>query len=258
MPELPDLQVIGSNLDKMFKGKKLNKFTLEHKKNFKGDPVEIKDMLEGKKLEKVYREGKELRFKFGKDQILGVHLMLHGAFHRFEHKNENTHTLAEFLFEGNEGLALTDYQGLATLSMNPTESESPDALSAKITPAFLKAQMSSSKATVKKLLTNQHILRGIGNAYADEILWDARISPFSICNKIPPEAIKALSGSIHQVLTDAEKQIRKDHPGIIAGEVRDFLKIHHPRKENSPTGKPIHVKKSGGSTYYTEDQKLYK
>jgi formamidopyrimidine-DNA glycosylase len=81
---------------------------------------------------------------------------------------------------------------------------------------------------------DQHVIRGIGNAYADEILWDAGISPFSISNKIPGKKIDALVKSIKSVLKEAEKEIVKRDPGIISGEVRDFLKIHNAKKTHSP------------------------
>ena len=102
------------------------------------------------------------------------------------------------------------------------------------------------------------MLGGIGNAYADEILWEARISPFSICSKIPDSGIKAIVKSIKSVLEDAVQQILKTQPNIISGEVRDFLKIHNSKKKESPTGGKIHNKMIGGRiTYYTDEQELF-
>lgn len=257
MPELPDLQVISANLNKMFHNKKLCTFTLNSAGSLKGDGGKIGGSLEGKTLKKIYRDGKELRFSFQDGPVIGIHLMLHGALRPFTHQNQHPHTLAEWLFDHDLGLALTDFQKRATISVNPPEPEAPDALSTAMTATFLKARMEASGAMVKKFLTNQHMLRGIGNAYADEILWDARLSPFSICRKVPPEAVKTLGASIKKVLKSAEKEIRKSHPDITSGEIRDFLKVHNPRKQKSPTGYPVLVKKAGGSTYYTEEQTLY-
>ena len=100
---------------------------------------------------------------------------------------------------------------------------------------------------------DQKIIRGIGNAYADEILWEARISPKSITHKIPSEAVKVLAKTIKSVLKAAEKQIAKTHPDIISGEVRDFLKIHNADKEKSPKGAKIsHEMLNSRITYYTK------
>jgi formamidopyrimidine-DNA glycosylase len=107
-------------------------------------------------------------------------------------------------------------------------------------------------------LLDQHNIRGIGNAYADEILWDAKISPFAVSNKIPEAAIKRLVKSIRSVLKDAEKQILKKDPDIISGEVRDFLPIHNSKKTHSPTGgKIISTTVNSRITYYTEEQELF-
>ena len=116
----------------------------------------------------------------------------------------------------------------------------------------------SGRAIVKNVLLDQKVIRGIGNAYADEILWDAGISPFSISNKIPTASIKALVKSIKHVLEHAEKQIKKTNPDIISGEVRDFLLIHNAKKDKSPSGAAILQKTAGGrKTYYTDEQELF-
>jgi len=164
--------------------------------------------------------------------------MLHGGLHLFEKKNENKNTILELHFEDDSGLALTDWQRMATPTLNPEPRDAPDALSKKMTSAFLKQQLYSTRSTIKNLLLDQHIVRGIGNAYADEILWNAGISPFSVSNKIPADKITILANSIKKVLTLAEKQILKTHPDIIRGEVRDFLLIHHQKKQTALRGQP--------------------
>lgn len=258
MPELPDLQVFSHNLDKKLAGKTVKDVSLENTKKAKDTPAAFKKAIKGEKLEKVYREGKELRFRFKNDVVLGMHLMLHGKLYFFEEKNTNKHTILEILFEDGTGLALTDYQGIALPSLNPEETGVPDALSDELTVEYLREQLGKKRTVIKKILLDQHIIRGIGNAYADEILWEAGISPFSVSNRIPAAKIKALHRAIHKVLKDAEKNIRKEHPDIIAGEIRDFLKIHQPRETNSPTGGKIEQKElNGRKTYYTDEQELF-
>jgi formamidopyrimidine-DNA glycosylase len=105
---------------------------------------------------------------------------------------------------------------------------------------------------------DQKVLRGIGNAYADEILYDAKLSPFSVSNKIPATNVKQLAKSIKKVLEEAEKQILKNTPDIISGEFRDFMLVHQPRKKQTPAGEMIHQKPLGSrKTYYTEEQELF-
>ncbi|MEJ7683052.1 MAG: hypothetical protein WKG06_35390 [Segetibacter sp.] len=151
--------------------------------------------------------------------------MLHGNLYLFEKNNENKFTITELHFEDNKGLALTDWQELANIKLNPEEKKGIDALSEELNYNYLKTKL-QSKAKIKNIITNQDIIRGIGNAYADEILWEAKISPFSISSAISENKIQALEKAIKSVLVNAEKQILKKHPHIITGEIRDFLKIH--------------------------------
>jgi formamidopyrimidine-DNA glycosylase len=258
MPELPDLNVFSQNLDKKLAGKKLETIVVARSAPANASAAAFKKALEGKALAKVYREGKELRFLFKNKQVIGIHLMLRGKLVWFEEENIPKHTLVQFRFAGGKQLAMTDYQSQARIQLNPEPSEVPDALSASATLKFWKEQL-QSRATIKNLLLDQHVVRGIGNAYADEILWDAGISPFSVSNKIPPAKIKALASSVKKVLKTAEKQIRKQDPDIIGGELRDFLLIHNSKKKTSPGGSVIKQKINGArKTYYTEEQELYK
>ena len=132
----------------------------------------------------------------------------------------------------------------------------PDALDLKT--GYLEQKFAKTKTPVKTVLMDQKVVRGIGNAYADEILWHARLSPFSPSNKIPDDKVKELAKSIKEVLEDAEKQILKANPDIISGEVRDFMIVHQPRKKETPNGVPINQKElSSRKTYYTDEQELF-
>jgi formamidopyrimidine-DNA glycosylase len=258
MPELPDLQVFSRNLNKKFAGKKLKEVVVHVEKRLKTPAKELKKTLEGARLKEIMRVGKELHFKFDNGKVLGLHLMLEGNLFAFEGKNENKHSIIELRFEDNSGLVLSDWQKKATPTLDPEPWDAPDALSKEVNLKFIRDRLSGSRATVKSVLLDQHTIRGIGNAYADEILWEAGISPFSISNKIPPEKVKDLATAIKKVLKDAEKQILKTHPDIITGEVRDFLKIHNAKKKESPTGAPIEQKRvSSRKTYFTKEQELF-
>ncbi|NCD71300.1 DNA-formamidopyrimidine glycosylase family protein [Mucilaginibacter agri] len=255
MPELPDLQVFARNLDKKLGGKALKEISTTSKK-LNVSAHELQHALRNETLKKVYREGKELYFDFGA-HILALHLMLHGQLFLFEGKNDNKYTVVELHFTDGSGLALTDFQSAATPTLDPDKKDAPDALDESVTPKWLTDQLQKKRTVIKNLLLDQKFIRGIGNAYADEILYDAGISPFSIANKIPEEKIKELAKSITHVLTHAEKEITKAKPDIISGEFRDFLQVHHTRKKETPKGEKILIKDGTRKTYYTEGQTLY-
>ncbi|MBO9681772.1 MAG: Fpg/Nei family DNA glycosylase [Flavisolibacter sp.] len=255
MPELPDLNVFARNLDKKLAGKKIEKIEVRNKSKLKTPVSELKREIEGSKLKKVYREGKELHFEFSNGNILGMHLMLKGSLHL---EADQKSTIVEMHFDGDNVLVLTDFQGAANIALNPVVKDSPDALSDEVDYKFLKAKLSKKRTNIKTFLLDQNIIRGIGNAYADEILWESRIHPESVCNKIPDDKIKALAKDIKSVLKDAEKQILKINPDIISGEERRFLNIHNSKKKEDPSGAKIHNKMlSSRITYYTDEQELY-
>jgi formamidopyrimidine-DNA glycosylase len=259
MPELPDLEVFSRNLNKKLAKKTVKEIAIKNKSKLKVPPATLKKSLEGAALKKVYREGKELHFAFDNNEVLGLHLMLHGKLNLFIEKNDQKNTILELLFDDDTGLALSDYQGAATPTLNPEEKTAPDALSKEVDADFLKEKLSKKRTSIKTFLLDQKMIRGIGNAYADEILWEAGISPFSICNKIPEAKINQLAKTIKDVLEDAEKQIIKKDPDIISGEVRDFLKIHNSKKKESPTGEKIkNTMLNSRITYYTDEQELFK
>ena len=258
MPELPDLEVFSRNLNKKLAKKELGEVAVLNKSKLKIPETQLKKSLEGSTLKKIYREGKELHFAFDNNEVLGLHLMLKGKLDWFTRKNDQKNTIIELTFDDDTGLALSDYQGAANATLNPENKSAPDALSKEVDFDFLKEKLSKKRTNIKTFLLDQKNIRGIGNAYADEILWEARISPFSICSKIPDSGRKAIVKPIKSVLEDAVQQILKTQPNIISGEVRDFLKIHNSKKKESPTGGKIHNKMIGGRiTYYTDEQELF-
>jgi len=257
MPELPDLQAFSANLNKKLAGKTLKSIVVHQAKKLNVSAEELQQQLEKQTLEKVYRDGKELYLKFSKGDILALHLMLHGKLFLFEGEHNNKYGIIDLLFSDDTGLVMTDFQKMATPTLNPEENTAPDAVDDKASFTYLKEKLGKTKSNVKNVLIDQKIIRGIGNAYADEILWDAGISPFSAGNKIPEEKIKDLVKSIRSVLGHAEKQILQANPDIINGELRDFMNIHQAKKKQSPTGATIHIKDGSRKTYYTEEQVLY-
>lgn len=257
MPELPDLQAFSYNLDKKLAGKTLKEVIVVNAKKLNVSQQVLKEALEGQKLDQIYREGKELYIKFSKGDILGLHLMLHGKLYLSQGKNENKYPIIELYFTDDTGLVLTDFQGIATPTLNPQEKDAPDALSKDAGTDYLIKILQKKKTNIKTILLDQKIIRGIGNAYADEILWHAGISPFSISNKIPADKVKDLAKSIDAVLKDAEKSILKSNPDIINGEVRDFMLIHNSKKTHSPNGAEIKIKEGSRKTYYTNEQRLF-
>jgi len=255
MPEIPDIEVFSRNLKKLLAGKQVAKVKVVNGKKLKDTPKELSQALEGQKIIDVFRSGKELRIQLSKKVLLGIHLMLTGDLHFFEDANERKSTIVELQFKDGTGLALTDRMKNASIKLNPVDKEGIDALDLNY--KTLK-EILNRKAAIKNVLIDQGIIRGIGNSYSDEILWQTRISPFSKANAVPDEKIKELATTIKKVLKEATEKIYKNHPGKINSEVKEYLQIHTKKKTESPTGSPILTAERGMLlTYYTDEQVLY-
>jgi formamidopyrimidine-DNA glycosylase len=258
MPEIPDIEVFSSNLKKMLAGKEITAVKIINGKRLADTASALNKALKDKKVKDIYRSGKEMRFLFSDDVLLGLHLMLTGDIFLFDNKNEHHSTIVEIHFKDGSGLALTDRMGNANIRLNPVDKDGVDALDEKLNFEYLK-KLFQKKAQVKNILLNQNLIRGIGNSYSDEILWETKISPFSIANAIPDEKIKELVNNIKKILKEEIVRINRTHPGLIQGEIKEFLKIHSPKKERSPDGAIIKTEKRGMlKTYYTDEQVLYK
>ncbi|CAM4066577.1 formamidopyrimidine-DNA glycosylase [Pedobacter westerhofensis] len=257
MAELPDLTVYARILSRRFVGKTLKKLDVKVAKKLNVTVDELQDAIVGKKLTDVSRYGKTLHFHFSGDTVLQIHLMLRGELALLSKENPDPkYGILGFTFTGGEGFAVTDLLRQATPTLHPESANAPDALEIKL--AELGAVLSKSKKMVKEVLMDQKKMRGIGNSYADEILWHARISPFSIANAIPEKAVKKLLSSMGTVLNKAIEEIAEENGDELHGELRDVMKVHGAKIEKSPGGAVIKSEKIGGRTsYYTDEQELY-
>ena len=106
MPELPDIEIIVSNLRKQTVGKKIVKIRVTHKRKTKDSAEALSHNLIGQKITGVSRYGKELRFLFSNNQLLEIHLMKNGELLLYHSKNHHSHVIVEFSFNDGSGLAL--------------------------------------------------------------------------------------------------------------------------------------------------------
>ncbi len=257
MPELPDIEVFSRNLNRQLAGHKLEKIKILQSKKLADKPAAFTRALAGKKLLSVYRSGKEMRFAFAGNTLLGLHLMLTGDIFIFKGKNTNKSTIAELYFSKGIGMALTDRMKNANIRLDPIDKEGIDAIAAEMNFKYL-SEAFKRKRNIKSLLADQDIIRGLGNSYTDEILWEARISPYSIAEAIPADKVKQLLKAMKKILKKEIMNIEKEQAGKVNGEVKKFLKIHSPKLTTTPTGAPIIVDKKGMmKTYYSDEQVLY-
>lgn len=106
--------------------------------------------------------------------------------------------------------------GIATLG--------PDALAIDV--GELTGLLAGNTGRIKTVLTDQKVIAGIGNAYSDEILHTARLSPFATAGKLSTEQLSALHQAMRAVLTDAVSRSVGQQAATLKGEKRSGLRVH--------------------------------
>lgn len=261
MPELPDLHIFAKNLTPRICHRPIASVTVFNRSKVSALSSVLEGLLVGQEIDAIERDGKELRFVLSNDQAFHVHLMLAGRFsltpwdalHRVNAK------ILTIGFEDNEHFVISDIMGKAKVTLNPPPSKVPDALSDAFTLAYL-TKMAQKKSTMnlKEFLVDQRIVKGIGNAYVDEILWKANISPKSVVGKLPADALEELYAAIPWILEDAIVQLERLKPDAISGEERSFLRVHRPKTFYMDDGQPIiNETVAKRTTYYTPAQRLF-
>ncbi len=100
----------------------------------------------------------------------------------------------------------------------------PDPL--RVSPAQLADLLAPNSGRIKTVITDQSVLAGIGNAYSDEILHTAKLSPFATASKLTPSQVAALHDAMVSVLTDAVERSVGQQAATLKGEKRSGLRVH--------------------------------
>ena len=261
MPELPDLEVFKGNVYKKLTSKRLVSVEVHHHQKVIAPQNILMEELKDRELKAINRFGKELLFDFDDGRIIAVHLMLSGRISivKEEDAADIKFKILSLNFE-NESIIFSDMGGLCTIKYKPIPDGVPDALGDDFTlEYFLNIARKKARMNIKAFLINQKVVKGIGNAYADEILWYAHVSPHSQVGSIPEAVMIELHHAIMIVLREAIISIKAIVPDIISGEERGFLQVHTRSKKQTETGFPIQIEKiASKTTYFTEEQVLYK
>lgn len=215
LPELPDVTVYVERLDALLRGHTLEKVQVHSPfvlRTFE-PPVQA---LEGRALDQVDRIGKRILLRFG-DLYLVVHLMVAGRFHlRKPGTKPNKTTLAVLQFD-NATLHVTEASTKKRASLHVVRGEQSltgfdrgglEPLAA--TRAEFQAALTRENHTLKRALTDPSIVSGIGNAYSDEILHRARLSPFLQTQKLDAAAWRRLHAATQDVLREWVERARRE------------------------------------------------
>ena len=241
MPELPDIVVYIEALEKRILGQTLEQVRIASPFLLRtADPPVAR--LEGKSIEQLRRMGKRICIGLENDLWLVLHLMIAGRLHWKKRgvKVSPPRGLAAFDFtngsllwteagsrkraslhvvSGEVGLRLLDPGGLEVLEANL---------------AGFAEVLTSANHTLKRALTDPRLFSGIGNAYSDEILFEARLSPLALTQKLKTEEIERLFLAVRSSLIDWVSRLRteagEEFPEKVAA-FRPGMAVHGRYKE---------------------------
>jgi formamidopyrimidine-DNA glycosylase len=238
MPELPEVETVRRDVAAIFIGQRLNHIAVTGARTVRRHPPELLVSLQGKRLVQVGRHGKHLLFDWDDGQVLVAHLRMSGQLLAARPGDAVAlHTHAVLSFSGRWDLRFVDPRTFGELFLAvPSSAEvtaggtgkegstgehgsangfgaggaslvrelehlGPDALD--VDQARLQAALAGRRAPLKSLLVDQRTLAGIGNIYADEICFDARLRPERPGGSLKRAELKRLTASVHTILQAA-------------------------------------------------------
>ena len=217
MPELPEVETLARGLQRELAGRRVLSVELG-KTDFIDNPAEIERELPGTQIQRVERYGKFMLLRLQrsdqaegapKDSALLVHLGMTGTMVPrpvSQPRAKHTHLVA-LLDDGRE-LRYIDPRRFGRIALLAGEKLREELLRFGVDPLLISfkefaQRIRGRRARIKAMLLDQGVLRGVGNIYADESLWKARIHPARMGARLTVEEVKGLHGALQQILEKA-------------------------------------------------------
>ncbi len=209
MPELPEVEAALEVLRTRARGRTIVRMRVLHpslRRRIK--PSQLR-ALAGARIARVERRGKHQLLHLEDGRILHAHFRMNGDWMLTETGADLPRFARAVLhFEDGSSLVFVDSRALGTIDVHPAGAEldlglGPDAADPEWTAAKLGAALAPRRGPIKPALLDQRLVAGLGNIYAAESLWRARISPFARCNTLVEAQVTALREAIDAVIVRA-------------------------------------------------------
>jgi formamidopyrimidine-DNA glycosylase len=211
MPELPEVESVRRQLEPALVGRRLERVTIDDPRLVRPyEPAEVAAELEGERTAAVERRGKYLVVRFESGRVLLIHLrmtgsLLHAAAGSLQ---DDPHRRAVVKLDDGSDVAYRDVRRFGTwLLLEPGEAEpylsarvGDEPLDALFTAARLGERLAGRRTSLKAALLDQRTLAGIGNIYADEALWRARLNPLRPAASLDRAELRRLHRAIRAAL----------------------------------------------------------
>ena len=242
MPEAPDLEIVKDHLNDVVVGREVVSARVLKPTVVRSLHGDFAEDLKGRRLEGVGREGKFLMASFG-DTSLVVNPMLTGAFQHCAMSDKLFKRVC-FVISLDDGrdLRYLDQRQMGRVYYVDEESmgqvpnlaeQGPDVL-AGVTLEEFEERLRPFYGEIKGILTRGRVLSGIGNAYVDEILFEAGIYPFRKKRDLSSDERRRLLEAAPTVVRWAMEELRPRVGTNIHRKIRDFLKVHKKGGEPCP------------------------
>lgn len=245
MPEYPDITVYMEALERRVVGRVLERIQILDMFVLR-TAVPPVNSLEGRKVERLRRVGKRIALRFEGERWLVMHLMIAGRLQWADAGTRPTarNALARLVFE--DGLlTLTEAGRTRRAALHVVEGEEglrahdPGGIEVMEADAqAFTAALTRENHTLKRALTDPRTFSGIGNAYSDEILHAAKLSPVALTQKLGRGEIDRLRVAVREVLTAWTERLRKEAKGGFPEKVTAF---HPAMAVHGKFGKPCPV-----------------
>jgi len=213
-------------------------------------PTQLRALV-GARIARVERRGKHQLLHLDDGRILHAHFRMNGDWMLAETDGELPRFARAVLdFDDGSSLVFVDSRALGTIDVHPAGAEldlglGPDAADPEWTAEQLAAALAPRRGPIKPALLDQRLVAGLGNIYAAESLWRARISPFTPCNALARAQVSTLRKAIDAVIVRATGSRYTDD---------DTVELDVYDREGLPCRRcrtPIErVVQAGRSTYY--------
>jgi formamidopyrimidine-DNA glycosylase len=243
VPEAPDLEVVKEFLLREVAGRRIETVTATRPTVLRSLSGDFASDAAGRTIEEVRRRGKFLLIGLSGERWVAVNPMLTGVLQygksgdRRLKKTCITLTLdqgRELRYLDEKQMGKVYYLGDDQWDQVPAlEEQGPDVLDAVPFEEF-RLGLKRFRGEIKGVLTRGGFISGIGNAYADEVLFAAGISPFRKCGALTEEELRRLHAAGPRVVEDAIEVLRERVGDRIHQKIRDFLKVHNKGGEACP------------------------
>lgn len=268
MPELAEVETVRNTLKKRILNKKIKNVDIIYSKMIDNDLNEFKKVLIDNEFTDILRVGKWLIFELNNYYLLS-HLRMEGKFFIKNNNDEIVkHEHVIITFEDSSDLRYHDTRKFGKMKLvtkdklwetEEIKKQGKEPFDKNLTINYLKEKFKNKKMPIKTALLDQEIISGLGNIYADEVLFAAKINPLRAAGKLTEDECDKIIKSSKSIL---EKAIELGGTTIksytsslgVIGKYQDYLKVHI--REGLPCpecgSKIVRIKVGGRSTYYCE------